>query len=115
MSVTVARPPYAVVTGRLVFTVLDPVTGWPRGVLTGYGADNRRFVLEHVLAYTPGAMLPLLREGLRYARETAGFRCITFSIPDDFPPAARLALVATRLGFTLYDHRDGWTSWARWL
>lgn len=115
MSLLIERPTYHLVTDRIVFTSLDPDTGWPQGVLTGYQAEGEvRFVLEHVIAYRPGAMLPMLRDALQHARDY-GFRCISFSIPDAFPPVARLAKVAHRLGFTVFDQREGWTSWVRWI
>jgi hypothetical protein len=84
---------------RIVFTYQPE--RWPEGVLTGYVDLQGGFVLEHVIAFKPRVLVPMLEEGIDEARRR-GYRYLLFGMPHDFPLAKRLTKLATRFGFERY-------------
>lgn len=96
--------------GRVVVTRCDP---WPSGVLTGY-EDAGGFVVEHVAAYRPGVLLPMLRDGLALGRER-GYEHIRLRLPRGWPPTPRLESLAVRMGFRLYHEEEEWLDYVTYL
>lgn len=90
-----------------MFTYGEP---WPQGVLTGY-EDSGGFVIEHVIAFQPKTLLPMLTEGLRLASER-GYHHLRCRLPQAFPKTRRLRSLASRLGFTVYYEDDKWVDLA---
>lgn len=88
-----------VAEGRLVYTYQPD--GWPHGVLTGYVNEAGGFVLEHVVAFRPRTVLPLVRAGLAYAWER-GWAFVIFHVPGRHPQRSGLCAVGRRLGFVEY-------------
>lgn len=88
---------------RLVFTYEDP---WPSGLMTGY-EDAGGFVLEHVVAFRPRVLIPMLHAGLRVARE-CGYCHIRCRLPQRFPGTPRLRSLATRMGGAVYHEDADW-------
>jgi hypothetical protein len=98
------------VDGRLVFTYWPDAAPWYTGLLTGHDDGRGGIVLEHVVALKPGAVLPTVRAGIAAVAE-AGYRYVTFAIPDDYPVAKGLQAAAKRVGATCHAHERGWTHW----
>lgn len=100
------------VGGQVVFTYWPEGAEWYQGLLTGHGDDDGGFVLKHVVAFTPGVLLPLLRAGIAEAR-SLGYTRIRLGIPDAFPSAGPLSRAARAVGCSIYRQADGWTWWVR--
>jgi hypothetical protein len=114
MSTTLTVDRSRVVGNRLVYTYWPEGAAWYTGLLTGHGDDDGGFVLEHVVAFTPGTLLPLLRAGIAEA-QALGYRRIRFGIPDAFPTARALGRAARAVGCAPYARAEGWTYYARAL
>lgn len=100
-----------VVANRLV---LEYPAGDPGGLIVAVADDHGGLILEHVLAWKPGHLLPLCRTGIEQAR-ALGYRSLVFGVPDGVPLANGLAALARRLGFTGYDRHAGHRYYVRWL
>jgi hypothetical protein len=78
------------------------VDGWPCGVLTGYDDECGGLTLEHVIAWKPYALRPMLYEGLAYAWER-GASYVTFYIKQGHPHAEQLTRLGERFGALQYE------------
>jgi len=92
-----------VVTNRIVLTY--EVDGWPVGVLTGYDDEQGGLTLEHVIAWKPNALRPMLYEGLRHAWDV-GAAYVTFCLADDQPHARELERLGKRFGALRYETHE---------
>ena len=95
------EPKGTLVTGRCVFVVEDP---WPAGLITGY-EDAGGFVVEAVVAFHTGALLPMLAESKQIAR-TRGYEHVRFRLPKSFPKTPKLARLARHVGCQVYHEDD---------
>lgn len=107
--VTTAR--HHIVTDRIVFTYCPEQ--WPEGCVTGYRDDRDGIALEHVVAFAPGIMMPMLRCAIQAAWDL-GAQHITICLPHTFPLTPRLALVAQRCGFYCYARDWERAFWIRY-
>lgn len=96
-------------TERLVWTYGSP---WPLGVVTGY-EDNGAFVVEHVIAFRPGRLIPMLRAAQGIAR-ARGYDHVRFRVPRAFPLSRQLRIIAGRLGCRVYYEDAEWVDLAWW-
>lgn len=99
------------VDGRLVFTHWPDGADWYTGLMTAHEDGRGGLVLEHVVVLQRGAILPLLRAGIAAVKE-AGYRGVTFAIPDTYPVAKGLRAAARRVHADQYAHERGWTYWS---
>ena len=92
-----------IVEGRIVYTYQP--SGWPEGVLTGFFNTEGGCVLEYVIAWRGGALMPMMHAGIAEAWDR-GARYILFQIPPDHPQARGLQALAKRMRFEEYS--PGW-------
>jgi hypothetical protein len=90
-----------VVADRVVFEYGDPL----EGLITGYIDDRNRFVVERVIALKTGVLLPLLRAGMREAKEV-GCRAVVVRLPES-QQARALGRAARAVGCRMYLHEEG--------
>lgn len=91
-----------VAPGRHVFTY-EP-QGRAAGLLTAY-EHGGGWVLEHVVAWRPGALRPMLFAALDWAA-AHGVAHVAFTVPHDRPDLVRLA---ERFGAERYGEAEGVT------
>ena len=99
------------VEGRLVLTYSQD--GLPVGLLTGYETKQGGIYVEHVIAWRPRVLRPLLRRGLALAWER-GASHVVFHVPRAWERTKALARLGQDLGFQKYQEDTVYDYWVLW-
>jgi hypothetical protein len=89
------------------------VDGVPAGVLTGYETARGGIYVEHVIAWRPRVLRPLLRRGLAMAWER-GASHVVFHLPREWDRAKPLMRLGAELGFQKYQEDSAYDYWVLW-